>query len=86
MVTFKFPNGHNVNKLTKTDYDTCTTYDHTPVSGPIEQPAPPENEHFYFACGLPTHCGNGNMNADIIGSSNCAKGNTLCGLQSCVSA
>ena len=84
MVTFNFISGHNVNKLTKSEYGSCTTHNHTGVSGPVEEPAHPENEHFYFACGVSNHCENGGMRADIIGSLHCTTGKTLSGPQSCV--
>ena len=75
---------HNVNNITKEDFDSCNVNNPTPYSGDHVWTAPTEitsiTETFYFACGraygvgspnVGLHCRDGNMRATIKVSNFC---------------
>ena len=64
---FNWESGHNVNQgLSKDDYTQCTGLtDTNGTTGPWTWVAPSTTGNFYFACGVPFHCDNGNMKANV---------------------
>ena len=69
----KTGSSHNVNQLAnQSDFDSCSGFTDTAGnSDPYMFPAVTPGV-FYFACGVGTHCQNGNMKAMVTVADSCA--------------
>eukprot|EP00092_Neocalanus_flemingeri_P037131 GFUD01040419.1.p1 GENE.GFUD01040419.1~~GFUD01040419.1.p1 ORF type:complete len:1080 (-),score=178.77 GFUD01040419.1:196-3435(-) len=74
-VTFQWDSGHNVNDMTESEFTACdvTGKNHAPESGSYTWTAPSQTGNYYFACGVPGHCSEGNMKAKIVVCDDCVK-------------
>eukprot|EP00092_Neocalanus_flemingeri_P037130 GFUD01040418.1.p1 GENE.GFUD01040418.1~~GFUD01040418.1.p1 ORF type:complete len:1040 (+),score=193.32 GFUD01040418.1:3-3122(+) len=73
-VTFQWFGGQNVNTMTEAEFTACDVAGKNDVagSGPYTW-STSQTGNYYFACGLPGHCLNGNMKAEIVVSDDCDK-------------
>ena len=70
-LTFKWEGPHNVEQLEKEDYENCTGFNTTePTESPFEFVSEAEGS-YYFACGVPTHCDQGQQKAEVTVKTDC---------------